>query len=153
MINRTTQTVQTELARRLPATERAIRDIKNKQLIGADSLPVIVSNQGNYTSVYAAGSVGGIVLNVFAAQKKLYLSEVKMSFYINNDLNPAYAWPWGASINPNQLDITHFLDLAYSDELGTGNKTYSFRIANTSASSFTLYMHFAVIYSSQPLTI
>jgi hypothetical protein len=153
MINRTTQTQQTELVRRLPAAERSIRDLKNKQLIGADSLPVVESNQGSYTAVMAAGAVGGLLLNVYASVNRRYLSEIKMTFYINNDLNPNYAWPYGPSITPSQLDVTHYLDLAVSDELGAGNKSYVFRIANTSGSSITLYMHFSLIFPSQTLSI
>lgn len=154
MINRTTQTPQTELLRRLPAAERAIRDLKNKQLIGADSLPVAESTEGSYSSVYPAGQVGGLVLNIYAEEAKRYLSEVKMVFYIDNDLNPNYVWPYGASITPSMLDVAApYLDLAYSDELGAGNKAYVLRIANTDTVAHTIHLHFALIYPSQTLSI
>ncbi|MDQ0923349.1 hypothetical protein QF038_001857 [Pseudarthrobacter sp. W1I19] len=153
MINRTTQTHETELIRRLPAAERSIRDLKNKQLIGADSLPVVKSTDISITTVYTAGMAGGVVFNIYADVKRLYLSEVRVTFFLDNDNNDAYAWPYGASITPSMFQASQFYDWNRSDELGAGNKSYVFFMKNTDTVSHTVYMHSQLIYPSQELIV
>jgi hypothetical protein len=153
MINKSEQTPENRIIAEMADMRRDIEQMKSKQLLGADNMNVVTSSEGTLTTVYPAGTVGGVVFNIYAGVKRLYLAEVKCTFYIDNDLNPAYAWPYGASINPNMLDISQLYDLARSDELVTGNKSYVFRIENTSAVSHTIYMHFKVIYPAQTLSL
>ncbi|SDP32990.1 hypothetical protein SAMN04487914_10877 [Arthrobacter sp. ok909] len=153
MINKAELTPEKRIIKELADMRRDIEAMKAKQLLGADNMNIVTSSQASLTTVYTAGMVGGVVFNIYAGVKRLYLAEVKSTFYIDNDLNPNYAWPYGASINPNMLDVSQLYDLAISDELGAGNKSYVFRIENTSAISHTVYMHLAVVYPAQTLSL
>jgi hypothetical protein len=153
MINHAENTPEKRFIKEIAEMRREIEAMKAKQLLGADNMNITTSDEGTLTAVYPAGTVGGVVFNIYASVKRLYLAEVKCTFYINNDLNPSYAWPYGASILPNQLDVSQLYDLARSDETGAGNKSYVFRIENTSAAPITVYMHFKVIYPAQTLSL
>lgn len=153
MINKTNLTEDKRLIQELAEMRRDIEELKSTQLLGADNMNIVESVGGSLTTVYTAGMVGGVVFNMYAEVKRRYLSEVKTVFYLDNDLNPNYAWPYGASILPAMLNVSQLLDLARSDETGYGNKTYVFRIENTDSVSHTVYMHFQVIYPAQGLSL
>lgn len=153
MRNRAELTPENRLIKEVADLRRDMEAMKAKQLLGADNMNIVTSSEGTLTTTYAAGLVGGVVFNIYAGVKRLYLAEVKSTFYIDNDLNPSYAWPYGASINPNMLNVSQLYDLARSDELGVGNKSYVFRIQNTDSVSHTVYMHFRVIYPAQTLSL
>jgi hypothetical protein len=153
MINRAEQTPEKRLIQEIAELRREIEAMKSAQLLGADNMNIVESVGGSLTTVYPAGQVGGLTFNIYANVKRRYLSEVKTSFYLDNDLNPNYAWPYGASILPKMLNVSQLYDLGQSNETGAGNKSYIYRIENTDTVSHTVYMHFKVIYPAQSLSL
>ncbi|MDQ0672931.1 hypothetical protein QFZ36_000492 [Pseudarthrobacter siccitolerans] len=153
MINHAENTPEKRFIKELAEMRKEIEALKSAQLLGADNMNIVESLGGSLTTVYTAGMVGGVIFNMYAGVKRRYLSEVKCTFYIDNDLNPNYAWPYGASITPGMLDVSQLYDLARSDETGAGNKSYVYRIENKTGVSHTIYMHFQVVYPAQDLSL
>lgn len=153
MINRAEETPEKRFIKELAELRREVEAMKSAQLLGADNMNIAESEAGSLTTVYTAGMVGGVVLNMYAEVKRLYLAEVKTVFYLDNDLDPNYAWPYGASITPSMLNVSQLYDLARSNETGAGNKAYVFRIQNTDSVPHTVHMHFQIIYPAQELSL
>lgn len=152
MINHASQSLDQEMPRRLTDAERALRGIKTKQNLGGD---VVVVSRANFsiTTTIAAGGTFTPGLNFFGTLKVDYVSELMMAFYINNDLNNNFAWPWGLSVLPTDLTVQPLdSDWAFSDTTGVGNKSYFRVIKNNTASPITLYIHGAILFTKQVLS-
>ncbi|MFD4554404.1 hypothetical protein ACFWP5_08750 [Streptomyces sp. NPDC058469] len=148
MINRTTQTADTEIARRLPAAEREIRNIKNKQSLGGDNMAVLAVDVAEITQVLAAGSQAQYVMTFYGTLEQLYMSELGLGFYVNTNNDANYAWPLGGSLTSDLREITraHHYDIILSDETGIGLKVYVLSVKNTGTASKTIYTHARLIF-------
>lgn len=153
MINKSELTPEKRVIKELADMRRDIEAMKAKQLLGADNMNIIKSTNISIGTVYPPGTAGGVVFNIYAGVKRLYLSEVRVTFFLDNDNNDNYAWPYGANISPSMLQASQFYDWNRSDEFGTGNKSYVFYTKNTDSVSHTVYMHTQLIYPSQSLVV
>lgn len=146
MINRTNQTVNKELSRRLPAVERAVRDFKNKQFIGSDSLSMLQTAVGLFTFTLAPGARAVFGVQFTGTANVLYQGELEISTFIDHDGDFNYRWPDGASLSSDQEAFLRIptCDLSASDEVGSGIKTYFIQTQNLGISSKNVYLRYAM---------
>lgn len=146
MINRTGLTYERDVIRRLPAVERSIRDFKNKQAIGIDSLATLISTTSLWTITLAPGDYKALTVQFTGSAYLLYQSELAVSTFVNNDANFAYRWPDGASLTTDlfALERRSDHDMSMSDEVGSGIKAYVITLKNTGTASKTIYHRYAL---------
>jgi hypothetical protein len=136
--------------KRLARVERELEDIKTSQRIGLDNFVYDFTSVVSSSVFLAPGVDQTYRLNFIAATPKLYTSELTLSFFINNDLDPNYHWSDGASLTDasglRPLDPFVWYDLYNSDELGVGRKTYYVRIVNLGSVAKTVHMHAAMVF-------
>lgn len=154
MINRVNQQLDTAVPVAIAELQREALASKRKQRIGGDSIITGQTGEGTFTTTIASGTSQGFIINLYASLKVLYQSEIKPTFFINTDANGNFAWPYGTSTTPADLTLSGpFCDLAYSDELGLGNKSYMVVVKNNTVSSITLYIHFTVLFPQQTFAL
>jgi hypothetical protein len=145
MINRTTQVLPSEVPRRLAGVEKLVRDFKNKQFIGADTLQVgrvpDVGVLANNVTIAAAGAATFLV-NLTPTSSTLSLWNFALSVYVDND-DPNYRFPNGPSISAAQrsMRLYNWLDWADSSD-STNFRCYKVRIENFDSGSHTYYLKF-----------
>src|SRR6476469_9418364 len=98
MINHVSQKIENEIPRRLAAADRELAATKNKQFAGGDAVVTGRSDEGTITITLAAGATGAFGLDFYGTLKVDYQSEVMICYFINNDANSNYAWPYGTSV-------------------------------------------------------
>lgn len=143
MINRTSLHYENDLNRRLPQAERAIRDLKNRQTIGIESLEVVRSIN-SFSVTIPAGGIFVDVANFVGTALAHFNSELGVWTFVDTDADPTYLWPTGLNITPGRLlfqrSVTY--DAGLSDELGAGRKTYIIELHNLDSISHTYYQNY-----------
>jgi hypothetical protein len=153
MINRAEQLLETRSAKDARNVKAELAALKARQLLGGDNLVTNQTTEGSYATTVAAGATVVLIINLYAETKQLYLSELKVAYFLDVDADSNHAWPYGVSINPDDLHVSPaYCDLAYSDEFGVGNKAYMIVMKNNSGSSRDLYVHFNALFVAQTLS-
>lgn len=154
MINRAEQLLELRNAKEARGVKNELAALKSRQLLGADNVITGRSDEVTTSIVLGAGVTGAFGYNFYGTLKVDYQSELMVAYFINNDADPDYAWPYGASINASDLIVTPpYADLAYSDPTGLGNKTYFTLVKNNTGSPITLHIHLALLFNEQILDV
>lgn len=144
MINRTRQTPQHEIARRLPAVEREIRDLKNKQLLGGDTLYIVGTSLATITDTIAPGGESFYTLTFTPVVPRIPDERLAFSFFVDNDGDISYANPNGINLTADQKKVSYEgprYDWAQSDDV-SGLRVYFVKVRNGGSSSHTIYSKF-----------
>lgn len=154
MINKAENTLENRLVARLEALEREVRASKTKQVIGADNLAVLGTSTITVTQTIAAGVQNTFAVPFYGSVRQLYLSELGIAIYINNDDDPDSFFPEGASLTSDlrALSVSYYYDPIYSDEVGSGMKRYIVRIKNEGTASKTVFVKLKLIFPAQEIT-
>jgi hypothetical protein len=142
--------------KRLAAVEKQLHDIKTAQRMGLDNFVYDISDVVSSHFFLNSGEVYTLRLNFIAEHPAYFASELSVSFFMNNDLDPDYHWPDGAAVTTvsglRPFDYIPFYDLYNSDELGAGRKTYYLQITNMGVVAKTVHMHAALVFPKSNLT-
>src|SRR4051794_24946615 len=103
MINRANDSITNDsLAKQVADLHAELRATKSTQIVGADT---ILTQEAGPTSLTLAGITPGQgfvwQVNWFTTAKLRFLSEMKISVFIDHDLDPDYLWPLGLHVNAN----------------------------------------------------
>lgn len=153
-MNPADQRFDERMFKRLVRMERELEAIKTAQRIGLDSLAYNFSDVVSASAFLDTSEDHNYRLNFLADRPSLYTSELSVSFFIDNDLDPDYHWPDGAALDASlrPLDFFLFYDLFNSDELGVGRKTYYLRILNWGGVPKTIFTHAVLVYPRGPVS-
>jgi hypothetical protein len=136
--------------KRLAAVEKQMQDIKTAQRIGLDNFVYDFSDVASSHVYLNNGEDYTMRINYIAEVPKLYASELSLSFFINNDLDPNYHWPDGAALTTDSglrpFDCVQFYDLFNSDETGVGRKVYYLYLVNWGAFAKTIHTHVSLVF-------
>lgn len=148
MINRANQTLDKQAAADIQEANRAIRQLKQKQVLGADNIPVLLSNVAAASFTLAAGQTHYHRFNFVSVLKKLYTSELAPIVFVDADNVATNVYPDGSSLTAGQLKLTRYweYDWYHSDETGAGNKAYNYQLTNNDSSSHTYYLYVGILY-------
>src|SRR4051794_32905213 len=97
-MNPADQRFEDRLYKRVAALERELQDIKTAQRMGLDNFEFDVSAIASGSVFLTSGADHIFRINFYADTPKYYVSELTTSFFINNDLDPAYHWPDGSAL-------------------------------------------------------
>jgi hypothetical protein len=149
-MNPADQRFNDRLFRRIAALEKQLQDIKTAQRIGLDNFVYNFTDPVSASVFLGTSEDQNYRLNFIADNPTLYASELSLSLFINNDLDPDYHWPDGAALTDasglRPLDQFVWYDLYNSDELGAGRKTYYVRILNWGGIAKTVHMHATMVF-------
>lgn len=155
-MNPADQRFEDRIWKRVANLEKQLQDIKTAQSMGLDNFVYNISDVVSGSVFLTSGQDHAIRINFIADTPKYFVSELTLSFFINNDLNADYHWPDGAALTDasglRPFDHFEHYDLYESDELGTGVKAYYVRMINYSGFSKTIHYHAALIFPTGDVT-
>jgi hypothetical protein len=136
-VNPADQRFNDRLFKRISTLEKQLQDIKTAQRMGLDNFQFDITDITSGSVFLNAGQDHILRFNFYADTPKYYVAELTTSFFINNDLDPAYHWPDGSALTTasglRPFDPLATYDLYESDETGTGLKVYYLHLTNYSA--------------------
>jgi hypothetical protein len=149
-MNPSDQRFEERWLRRLAAVERELRDLKTAQAIGLDSMSYDITDVVSSSIFLNSGDDHTQVINFIADKKVYYNSNLTVSFFINNDLDPDYRWPDGPALTTGSglrpFDHVEWYDFYASDELGAGRTTWKIYMMNWGAFAKTIHYHAALVF-------
>lgn len=143
------------LYKRIADLEKQMQDIKTFQRMGLDNFVYKPTDIVSGSAYIETGKDHILRINYLIEDPKYFASELTMSFFMNNDLDPNYHFPDGSALTDAStlrvFDFFPWYDLYESDELGAGIKTYYLRMANYGTNK-TVHFHVGLVFPTGNVT-
>jgi len=143
-MNPADQRFEDRVFKRIAKLEEQMRDVKNAQPVGADSVAFVHSVENSFAVFAGASTNWWRDLRFTGAIASSFTSELGIRFYIDHDNDEDYRLPLGPLLTPGQLQC---YAAAWHDQREgvAGEKWYHIPVVNGDTVAHTFYGHFVLI--------